>query len=344
MPGRVPLLPWALLLAASCGAPEREEGPFAPSGGPATGQSATSTSGTGTDPATTATTSSGGPSTGASDTSPKFDVGAGSTGPGGGGDGGGEGCARIDLLFVMDISASMQEEKQNLAANFDAFVQVLDDHVAANNGFSGYRIGVTNSSVNRTINGCTTTMGFEGRLFDGNGGCGLGADPWIEGPSPDAKNQFACLAIDPIPAGGGTDCGHEVPLEVIEKFGAELAPGKANEGFYDKDANSLLVVVIPTDEDEDPASLSNPAQAKAFLDQLAGGEDRYGVVVIAGPGPGDCMGAFGDAIYAEKLQAFANLVPNGFFGSICQGDLAQTLATALEDMVVTCEALPPPEG
>lgn len=322
---------------------------FEPTGAPPTstagdgGGTASATGGDGTGAASAGTA---GASTASGETGnmPKFDVGAG-TGASAGDDGGGTGgCARIDLLFVMDISASMLEEKQNLAANFDAFVQVLDDHIAADNGFSGYRIGVTNSSVNRTVQGCTTTMGFDGRLFDGNGNCGLGADPWIEGPSPNAKDQFACLAVNPIPAGGGTDCGHEVPLEVVEKFGGELAPGKANEGFYHKDANSLLVVVIPTDEDEDPDSMSNPTQAKAFLDGLAGGEDRYGVVVIAGPGPGPCMGAFGDAIFAEKLQTFTDLVPNGFFGSICQGDLAQTLATALEEMVVTCDNLPPPEG
>ncbi len=339
----------ALVLTLTACGDDGASDPFATGGTSAAGStgSAATSAGTSTGAnsagATSAATTGG--SGAASSGGPKFDVGdtAGATTTAGDGGGGG-GCARMDILFIMDISASMDEETKNLKDNFDAFVQVLDDHVAANNGFGSYRIGVTNSSMNRNVGGCTTTMGFDGALFDGDGGCGLGPDPWIEGPSPNAKTQFACLAGNPIPSGGGVDCGHELPLEVTENFGAKLAAGQPNEGFYDKNDNSLLVLVVPTDEDEDADSMTNPAQTKAYLDQLAGGAERYGVVVIAGPGPGDCMGMFGDAQEATLLKSFADLVPNGFFGSICQGDLALTLATALQDMVVSCDELPPPEG
>ena len=136
--------------------------------------------------------------------------------------------------------------------------------------------------------------------------------------------------------------GKELPLEATEAFGAKLAPGQPNGGFYSQSDESLLVLVIVTDEDEDAVSLTSPAQTKAYLDTLAGGEERYGVVVIAGPGPGQCQGVYGDAYEATVLKDFVDMVPNGVFGSICQGDLSQTLKEGLEMMVVSCDELPPP--
>jgi hypothetical protein len=171
----------------------------------------------------------------------------------------------------------------------------------------------------------------------------IGPDPWIEGPGAGIAQKFSCMADDPIP-GSGVDCGHELPLETTEAFGARLGQGGANEGFYTKDDNSLLVLVIVTDEDEDDTSLTSPAMTKSYLDTLTGGDERYGAIVIAGPGPGECMGNYGDAEYAQTLEEFVNLVPNGVFGSVCQGDLAQTLEQGLEEMVISCDELPPPEG
>jgi hypothetical protein len=264
----------------------------------------------------------------------------------GDGDGTNQGCVRMDLVFIMDISASMSQENMNVAANFDAFIQVLDDHVAAPNGFMGYRVGVTSSSINGTVSGCTTTMGLDGSLHDGEGtfnSCGVAPAKWLDGPSPTMATDFECVASDPRPPGGGTDCGKEMPLNAIEMFGSKLAPGMDNTGFYDVSDQSLLVFVILTDEDEDAASPTNPAQTKAYLDGLAGGPDRYGVIVLAGPPPSGCSGAAGSANYATNLDAFVNTVNNGTIGAICDTDLAATLAQGLQDMVVTCQQLPEPQ-
>lgn len=258
----------------------------------------------------------------------------------------GEGCQFIDVLFVVDISASMGEEKANLAANFPEFVNVLDDYVTEGNAL-GYRLGVTNSSINQDYGGCSTTMGFDGALTSSGGlfgqsDCDTGGTPWLDGPAPGIAESFSCLAENPIPPGGGSDCGHERPLGVMERFVTESAPGGANDGFYRGD-DALLVIVNLTDEDEDQAYTdTNPAQTKAALDVLAGGEDRYVAVSIAGPDA--CESAFGEAIAADVLHEFTDLVPNGLFGDICQGDLAQPLADALDLIQSACDTLPPPAG
>ncbi len=257
----------------------------------------------------------------------------------------GEGCQFIDVLFVVDISASMLEEKANLAANFPAFVSVLDAYVADGNAL-GYRLGVTNSSINADHGDCQTTMGFDGVLTAtgvfGGGDCGTGGVPWLDGPAPGIAMNFSCLAENPIPPAGGSDCGHERPLGVMERFAGEAVPGGANEGFYRGD-DALLVVVNLTDEDEDQEwTDTTPAQTKAVLDGFAGGEERYVAVTIAGPMA--CESQFGQADHAVVLEAFTDLVPNGLFGNICEGDLAAPLADALELIQTSCDSLPPPEG
>lgn len=279
---------------------------------------------------------------------PLLDVG--SPGADGGADDGGgtpgEGCQYIDVLFVVDISASMSEEKANLAANFPAFVGVLDDYVAAGNAL-GYRLGVTNSSINENYDGCATTMGFDGALTAsggvfGNMDCGTGGVPWLDGPAAGIAENFSCLAENPIPPGGGSDCGKERPLGVMERFVAASGAGGPNDGFYRGD-DSLLVVVNLTDEDEDQQYTdTTPGQTKAALDAFVGGEDRYVAVSIAGPMA--CSSAFGDATHAVVLEQFTDMVPNGLFGDICQGDLAQPLADALDLIQTSCDSLPPPEG
>ncbi len=65
----------------------------------------------------------------------------------------------VDILFVIDNSGSMGEEQANLAANFQAFIQKLEDpDVQAN-----YRIAVTTTDNGNPLCGGTTTP--EGGAF-----------------------------------------------------------------------------------------------------------------------------------------------------------------------------------
>ena len=252
----------------------------------------------------------------------------------------------MDLVFVVDISASMSTENENIADNFDGFIGVLDDHIAAPNGFSSYRIGVTSSSVNGSFGGCSTTMGLDGSLFNGDvffNDCPSYPARWIDGPAAGVATDFACYAENPITPGGGTDCGKEMPLRAIEMFGEKLGAGQDNAGFYSVLDESLLVFVIMTDESEDAYSSTNAAATKSYLDNLAGGEGRYGVIVLAGPGPSGCDGDYGSADYAAELETFAGSVANGYFNTICEQNLYLSLKEGLENMVAVCETLPQPQ-
>jgi hypothetical protein len=275
----------------------------------------------------------------------KFDIGDGTdTMVGDDGGGSGEGCKYLDMLFVVDISGSMSEEKANLNANFPNFVQVLDDYIAdPSKGALGYRLGVTNSS--HMEDGSST--GLDGGLvnnggFAGQDDCGTGGTRWLDGPAPGIAQNFTCLADNPKACTNScSDLGKERPLDSMMGFIDKHAPGQVNEGFYRGD-ESLLVIVTLTDEDDQ--SVVTPAGAKAQIDAFTGGEERYVIVTIAGRENQGCSSAFGDATAAPRLNQFTNSVPNGLMGDICEGDLTQALQEALELITFSCDVLPPPEG
>ncbi len=256
----------------------------------------------------------------------------------------GDGCKYLDMLFVVDISGSMMEEKANLNANFPTFVQVLDNYVNdPAKGALGYRLGATNSSHQE--DGSTT--GLDGALVNnggafGNDDCGTGGNYWLDGPAPNLATDFPCLANNPRACTNScSDYGVERPLDSIMGFIEKSAPGQVNDGFYRGD-ESLLVIVTLTDEDDQ--STVSPAQAKAALDAFTQGEDRYVIVTVAGPQGSGCESAFGEATPAPRLHEFTNSVSNGLMGDICQGDLTQALEEALELITFSCDTLPPPEG
>lgn len=352
------------LLSPACSGEERGS---TTSGVSVTGGSGASGSGSGTgagdtDPGTTdagsagSATSSGdgdtdgpGGSSGSSgdDGGIRLDVGNASDASGGGLEGGsGAGCESISVLFVVDISGSMKEERSNLAANFPQFVSVLDAYVGdPSNGARSYRLGVTNSSIVNNVSG-NSSMGLDGALY--GGGVSLGCSrsftpPWIDGPAPTVSDDFTCLANYPVP-NGGSDVGAERPLDAIEYFIDKSAPGGVNEGFYEP-SNSLFVVVTLTDEDDTQRdTTTTPAQTKAKLDTFARGSDRYVVVTIAGPQGSACTSAFGQATAAPVLHEFTSAVDNGLMGDICEGDLSTPLADALDLIQISCDELPPPVG
>lgn len=286
----------------------------------------------------------GGGDDGGDDGGIKFDIGSGGDVPGGGGDdgGGGDTCKYLDILFIVDISGSMQEEKANLNANFPNFIGVLDDYVNdPSKGALGYRIGATNSS--HQSDGSTT--GLDGALVNGNGpndDCGTGGQYWLDGPAPNLPTNFACLATNPRACGNScSDLGRERPLDSLMGFIDKHAPGQTNEGFYRGD-ESLLVVVTLTDEDDQ--SDVTPAGAKTMLDAFTSGDERYVIVTVAGQENTGCNSAFGDATAAPRLHQFTNSVPNGLMGNICDGDLTQALQDALDLITFSCDELPPPQG
>jgi hypothetical protein len=255
-------------------------------------------------------------------------------------------CAKMDIVFIVDDSGSMQEEQQNLASNIPMFASVLtsrgiDFHVGISTTGRdiSYTIDVGGMSIQQT------EVGDNG-VFRNN--CGP-SRRWIERTDADPAGSIACRANV-----GTAGPSEEMPL-LMTKFALadRISDGK-NAGFLRSDA--LLAVVMLTDEDDGSTTKNNfhvdssgvypidwnPIDQLQFLDNLKGGRRNWASAVIAGDG--NCTSPFGDAVDAVRLKQFVQMANStgstqAVFSSICAGDLALHLQTALDVFQAACSGM-----
>jgi hypothetical protein len=160
----------------------------------------------------------------------------------------------IDILFVIDNSGSMREEQDSLAANFNRFINVLNN---IEGGLPNVHIGVVSTDIGAGpygIMGCTGN-GDNGILQNApsDGTCNPPSDLFIidtaneDGSRStnyaggDLASTFSCIAKL-----GTTGCGFEQPLEAVQR--ALNGSNAQNNGFLRDDA--FLAVIIISDEDD----------------------------------------------------------------------------------------------
>jgi hypothetical protein len=182
------------------------------------------------------------------------------------------GAAKTDILFVVDDSGSMADNQQNLADNFDAFIQVLASSPVKNE----FQIGITTTSAsnfNRGTDGLDTTTFFP-RDEAGS-------------PCPNANQLYPAgklIALDPGSGGainydltriltantptlvedfrndvmvGTCGSGKEQGLRTMKLALSDRIADGSNAGFLRPDAR--LAIIIVSDED-DYGELQNPGQ------------------------------------------------------------------------------------
>ena len=284
----------------------------------------------------------------------------------GGGGGVAERCSKIDFVFVVDDSGSMELEQNNLTDNFPDFISVIDGFTTDSGDPLDYRIAVTTSGrdIDYEIDppktcvpilGCVDPPAVPNSENGDNGAFKQKCDMsrhWIERADSDVSGTFSCAAK--VGTGGPSI---EMPLYTTELALTERVNDGTNQGFLREDA--LLALVILSDED-DCSRTDNDFSIESeschpewpenvpidhfttFLDTVKGDRGRWATAVIAGPN--NCSSDFGDAINARRLQQFVtDTGTNAVFSSICQGDLSGALSDALETFDAACEAFPPVE-
>jgi hypothetical protein len=280
-----------------------------------------------------------------------------------------EACTKMDILFVVDNSGSMEREQENLGDNFPEFARVLDEYRVESGEPLDYRVGVTTTA--RDIH--TYSMFFGSRvprhhISDTDNGAFRRSSKvpnrWIA--SADMARREAMVEVSDVGIGGS----HlEMPLDAARlALSPQFAGGTDNAGFLREDA--LLAVVYLTDEEDcsrldgmsdadailyPPAqvdeavicranAIASPQAYVDFFDDLKGDRKRWATAVIAGDGQGrgSCTSDFGDAEDSPRLKEFVQLTgENAIFRSICDGDLAPALEAALDTFQAACEGLPP---
>lgn len=252
-------------------------------------------------------------------------------------------CGKIDLLFVIDDSASMGQEQASLITAFPEFIDAI---AATKDGTLDYHVAVTTTSTSMVCDEAVDAIGPEnsvaadGALVDGTS-CGM-LQPWLARSDANVKDAFACAAE--VGTEGASD---EMPLATMR---ASLEKARAAGQFLRDDA--LLAIVILTDEDDSSTrqthyqtiaekhdDLTDVASYGTFLDDFTKNHDRWAVAVIAGDG--DCESDFGKAKDAPRLHSFASLAgKHGSTSSICAGDLSVSLKDVLATIQAACNDFP----
>lgn len=231
------------------------------------------------------------------------------------------GCQKVDFLFVVDNSGSMQDEQQNLVNSFPGFISTIQQTLMAKD----YHILVVDtdaaslsfSSLNCS-NGVCTCMpepqcclgmcygnivqptptecagkpcsdyelptGCDATLGAGKVADPLGNDCGITSGKRymlDSQPNLTDTFACVAKVGAGGDGNELVVQAMMEAIGTQNEPGQCNEGFLRDDA--ILVVTFITDEEEDGKSPGNPTTWKQFLvDAKNGNEEAVVMLGIVG--------------------------------------------------------------
>lgn len=337
----------SLLLAAgpgaACGDGNRGEvvGPLTSSGG------LTGTSGGATDGGITGTggdddgASGGGSTSDGSGNNPKFDVADGTAGGSAGDDMGDEGCAKVDLLFVVDNSTSMEDNQKNLADNVPGFVTAMQEKLG--DKVNDYHIGVVTSDEYRTnIEECKLL----GALVTQTGYCETVENQCWPFAEPGARyltedddiaEKFPCMALV-------NTCGHneEKPMgAALAAIGPDLnAAGACNDGFIREDA--VLVVVFVSDEPD-----TTEGTAEDWFQEMVGIKGvETNIVIVSLIGWGDnpqdgdiCNIAVGTN---DEVAKFTEMFTHGFIDHVCSPSYGVSLDAALDGIQSACDDFVPP--
>ena len=223
---------------------------------------------------------------------------------------------RVDVLWMMDNTLSMELEQAHLRTNIDKFVSELDAHNVA------WHIGVI-------------TPDGQG-ILEGN--------PWVlteRNSTTDDLSDTLMVGLDgTLPQSG---------LAAIVSALSEPLVSTTNAGF--RRNNAALHVIAYSDGDDQSDSLFGSNPVNAVLDLLNQEQERTGLPstmsAVVGSAPSGCIGPYGGATAGERYIAAAEQI-GGLSSSICDPDL-KAIAQDVTDISITLsdrftlQAMPKPE-
>lgn len=252
-------------------------------------------------------------------------------------------CRKMDIVFVIDNSSSMDKEQEALAANFPGFIKLINEYKTAAGEELDYRIAIVSTDIGEAGN-----FHRERGKSPIIGTCGPGdlEMPWLERHD-GIDAEFSCRAQ--LGVLGST---RELPLECARLGLTDRIADGSNTikgaSFLRDDA--LLALVVISDEDDGggdhdavqkPSPIDTPeSYAKSFDGVKGGYRGRWATAVIAGERY--CLdGQFGTADQAVRLQQFADIAkPNSVFSSICSKDFTTSLKEAFDVFASACKGFP----
>jgi len=252
-------------------------------------------------------------------------------------------CDRVDLLFVIDNSASMAEEQAALVASFPGFIAGIESILGVE---TDYHVGVVTTDSNEFNRvGCRQI----GALVTQTGGthssdavCG----PYAGGmafmtPADSLSETFSCAAKV-----GTEGSGLEQPMDAVTTMLLADTGNIAlcNDGFLRDDA--LLVLTIITDEEDDGGSHGGPhAWYDAVVESKGGDPSRVVALSLLGrPEPNACdLEPEVAPEVADRIATFTELFEHGDVADICATDYAPFFAASVVGIAEACAVVIPPQ-
>ncbi|MFV8755947.1 hypothetical protein ACNOYE_35800 [Nannocystaceae bacterium ST9] len=306
-----------------------------------------------------------------SETGIKLDVlGGDAEGMGTAGDGGdGNGCKKVDFLFIVDNSGSMLEEQDNLAASFPSFINSIQSTLAdaqdyhimvldtdawvyascpllACNGLPlpgvcvGFTCGDQPAQCEDVLGaGVTWPKGANASNIDCNFSSGL---RFMDSNQPNLAGAFQCAARVGTDSTDDPERGMEAMVQALSN---QNPVATCNSGFLRDDA--ILVVTFVTDEDDnagDGSAGSVDVWRQALIDAKNG--DDQAIVVLGLFGDDDLPNPIcnGGAEVSPRLRMFLDSWgAKGVFGSICASDYDEFFQSAVDIIDTTCDEFEPPK-
>jgi len=206
---------------------------------------------------------------------------------------------KVDILWVVDNSQSMEREHAALQPALEPFVDELTDSEVA------WQMGVIRADLEDEDLGLLT------------------GDPWIMSPSLEAPLEALQQAIQVGTEGGGPSGG----LAAASLALSEPLRSEGNRGFRRNDA--ALHIIIFSDSDDDSSSILGDDPEGNFLDFISEevtitGQQAQVSAIVGDPSTG-CLGAGGAALPGDSYIRLAQAT-GGTTGSICETDLTDLLS------------------
>ncbi len=270
-------------------------------------------------------------------------------------------CGKIDFLFVIDSSGSMQDEQVNLLTSFPGFIEAIENAVE----FDDFHVMVIDAG--QTLGpGCEGSLGA-GRVRNGFGAlCNLdSAARYATASQFNLQGAFECMA-----SRGYQGAGDERTMDsLLAALGPHLAPGGCNEGFLRDDA--ILVVTIITDEEDDSNDvafsqfpdgscapvdndLNSAGDPQWWFDAVAGAKAGNPDAVVPLVLIGDCdiggkcpgmdeisYGTLAGAEPAPRIREFAQSFAYGVVGPVCAADYTPFFQDAVDVIDAACDNFVP---
>jgi hypothetical protein len=249
------------------------------------------------------------------------------------------GCEHIDILLVVDGSASMGEEQAALRGDGDeppVFAEFTDALESRLDTLLDIHVGVVSSEPGDTVLHTHANQPSVPPSIATD--CGLPpGQRYLVGPSPTFEQDFACLA----------STHSDQFVERTAQNAALALHDPANAGFLRDDA--VLFVVLVTDEDTQD-TISRVKVRELILDAVDGRLERLVVLAIAGdqgvfemPKSTCWDGVYGSAAPGRRITSIVHSFrEQGKVQDICAGDFTTVFTEALEEVVHTCQHLHPP--